>query len=41
MKLVLLYGSETWPVTVGLQEMIGTTDRRMLRSGGGGGDQLV
>ena len=28
---VLLYGSETWPLTVGLQEMIRTTDRRMLR----------
>ena len=28
---VLLYGSETWPLTVGLREMIRTTDRRMLR----------
>ena len=30
-KPVRLYGSETWPLTVSLQEMIGTADRRMLR----------
>ena len=27
---VLLYGSETWPLTVGFQERIEATDRRML-----------